>query len=172
LYQNLEMTLVIILIVLSAILGYLLFMKMVLYVDTANNEYYVQAKGLVKAKIETHDTELIQIKLNTLFMKFSFFPLGKSKKKKKKTKADKTIVHKRNTIEIQRLFRITRTFKVVQLLVDVDTGDCITNAKLYPPFAFVNYYGGQFRVNFEGRNRLLLHVENRPIRIIKSFINF
>ena len=166
------MTLVIILIVLSAILGYLLFMKMVLYVDTANNEYYVQAKGLVKAKIETHDTELIQIKLNTLFMKFSFFPLGKSKKKKKKTKSNKTIVHKRNTIEIERLFRITRTFKVVQLLVDVDTGDCISNAKLYPPFAFVNYYGGQFRVNFEGRNRLLLHVENRPIRIIKSFINF
>ncbi len=164
------MTLVIILIVLSAILGYLLFMKMVLYVDTANNEYYVQAKGLVKAKIETHDTELIQIKLNTLFMKFSFFPLRKSKKKK--TKTDKTILHKRTTIEIQRLFRITRTFKVVQLLVDVDTGDCITNAKLYPPFAFVNYYGGQFRVNFEGRNRLLLHVENRPIRIIKSFINF
>ncbi len=145
---------------------------MVLYVDTANNEYYVQAKGLVKANIETHDTELIQIKLNTLFMKFSFFPFGKSKKKKKKTKTEKTTVSKRRTIEIQRLFRIARTFKVVQLTVDVDTGDCITNAKLYPPFAFVNYYGGQFRVNFEGRNRLLLHVENRPIRIIKSIINF
>jgi len=166
------MTLVIILIVLSAILGYLLFMKMVLYVDTANNEYYVQAKGLVKAKIETHDTELIQIKFNTLFMKFIFFPLRKSKKRKKKAKSDKTTVSKRKTIEIQRLFRIARTFKVVQLLMDVDTGDCITNAKLYPPFAFVNYYGGQFGVNFEGRNRLLLHVENRPIRIIKSFINF
>ncbi len=166
------MTLLIILIVLSAVLCYLLFMKMVLYVDTANNEYYVQAKGLVKAKIETHDTELIQIKFKTLFIKFSFLPLRKSKKKKKKTKTDKTIVSKRSAIEIQRLFRIARTFKVVQLLVDVDTGDCINNAKLYPPFAFVNYYGGQFRVNYEGRNRLLLHVENRPIRIIKSFINF
>ncbi len=166
------MTLVIILIVLSAILCFLLFLKMVLYVDTANNEYYVQAKGLVKAKIETHETELIQIKFNTLFMKFSFFPLRKSKKKKKKAKTDKTTVSKRRIIEIQRLLRIAKTFKVVQLLVDVDTGDCITNAKLYPPFAFMNYYGGQFSVNFEGRNQLLLNVQNRPIRIIKSFINF
>ena len=166
------MTLVIILLVLSAILCYLLLMKIVLHVDTANNEYYLQAKGLAKAKIESHETELIQIKFNTLFLKFKFFPLRKSKKKNKKTKTDKTTVSKRRTIEIQRLLRIARTFKVVHLLVDVDTGDCITNAKLYPPFAFMNYYGGQFRVNFEGRNRLLLHVQNRPIRIIKSFINF
>ncbi|MGB5500598.1 MAG: hypothetical protein WBM77_16825, partial [Maribacter sp.] len=162
------MTLVIILIVLGAILSYLLFMKMVLYVDTANNEYYIQAKGLVKAKIETHDTELIQIKCNTLFMKFIFYPLRKSKKKKKKANIDKTSVRKQRTIEVKKILRIARTFKMVQLLVDVDTGDCITNAKLYPPFALINYYGGQFGVNFEGRNRLVLIVENRPIRIIKS----
>lgn len=166
------MTLVIILIVLSAILCYLLFLKIVLYVDTANNEYYVQAKGLVKAKIETHETELIQIKFYAMFLNFSFFPLRKSKKKKKKAKTHKTTVSTSRTIEIQKLLRIARTFKVVQLLVDVDTGDCITNAKLYPPFAFMNYYGGQFSVNFEGRNRLILNVQNRPIRIIKSFINF
>ena len=166
------MTLVIILIVLSAVLCYLLFMKLILYVDTANNEFYIQAKGLVKANIETHDTELIQIKFNTLFLKYSFFPLRKSKRKKKKAKADKSTVSKRRAIEVQKLLRIARTFKVDQLLVDVDTGDCITNAKLYPPFAFMNYYGGQFSVNFEDRNRLLLNVQNRPIRIIKSFINF
>ncbi|MCP4974828.1 MAG: hypothetical protein GY931_01585 [Maribacter sp.] len=166
------MTLVIVLIVVSAILFYLLFLKMELIVDTANNEYYVQAKGLAKAKIVAHETELIQIKIYTLFMKFSFFPLKKSKKKKKKPKTDKAAVRKSKTLEIQRLLRIARTFKVDQLLVDLDTGNCITNAKLFPSFAFFNYYGGQFRVNFEGRNRLLLKVQNRPIRIIKSFINF
>ena len=165
------MILIIILSVLGAILCYLLFLKMVLYIDTANNEYYVQAKGLVKAKIESHETELIQIKFNTLFLKFSFFPLRKSKKKRKKTKTDKASVSRHRTVEIQKLLRIIKTFKVVQLLVDIDTGDCITNAKLYPPFALMNYYGGQFSVNFEGRNRLLLNVQNRPIRIIKSFIN-
>jgi len=145
---------------------------MVLYVDTANNEYYIQAKGFAKAKIESNDTELIQIKLNTLFLKFNFFPLRKSKKKKKKAKTDKITGSKRRAIEIQRLFRIARTFKVIQLQLDIDTGDCITNAKLYPPFALMNFYGGQFKVNFEGRNRLLLIVQNRPIQIIKSFINF
>ena len=166
------MTLVIILVVVSIVLLYLLFMKMVLFVDTANDEYYVQAKGLAKAKIESHETELIEVKLYTLFMKFSFFPLKKSKKKKKKPKKDKIAVRKSKTREFQRLVRIARTFKVDQFLVDIDTGNCITNAKLFSPFSFMNFYGGQFRVNFEGRNRLLLRVQNRPIRIIKSFINF
>ncbi|MBT8298911.1 MAG: hypothetical protein KJO52_11305 [Maribacter sp.] len=165
------MTISIVLIVLFAFIGYLLFMKMVLYVDTAKNEYYVQAKGLAKAEIKGHDTELIQIQLKTLFMKFNFFPLRKSKKKKKKDKTDKVTLHKRKTNEIKKIYRLVRTFKVVKLAVDVDTGDCITNAKLYPPSALVNYYGGQFRVNFQGRNRVVLHIENRPIRIIKSFIN-
>ena len=166
------MTLLIVLIVVSIALLYLLFMKIVLIVDTVNDEYYVKAKGLAKAKIESHETELLQIKIYTLFMKFSFFPLKKLKKKKKKAKTDKAAVRKSKTLEIKKLIRIARTFKVDQLLVDIDTGNCITNAKLFPSFAFMNYYGGQFRVNFEGRNQLFLKVQNRPIRIIKSFINF
>jgi len=168
------MILAIVFILLVAIICYLLFMKMVLYVDTATNEYYVQAMGLAKANIASHDTELIQIQLRTMFMKFNFFPLKKSKKKrkKKKEKTHKVALRKRKTDDVKKLIRLLSSFKVVKVLVDVDTGDCITNAKLYPPFALANYYGGQLSVNFEGRNRVVLHVENRPIRIIKSFINF
>lgn len=56
--------------------------------------------------------------------------------------------------------------------LNIDTGDCISNAKLYPLFAFFNYKGGNFNINFEGKNRLALHIQNRPIKIIKTFFNF
>ncbi len=166
------MSLLIVLIVLGTILLYLLFMKLVLCIDTANNEYYLQAKGLVKAKIEAHETELIQIKCNMFFFNFNFYPLRKSRKKMKKPKSKKIIPHKSRRIGLKKIIRIANTFKIDELIVDVDTGNCITNAKLFPPFALMNGYGGHFRVNFEGRNQLLLRVQNQPIRIIKSFINF
>ena len=53
----------------------------------------------------------------------------------------------------------------------MDTGNCILNAKLYPLFALLNYYTGNFYINFQGRNQLVLLVKNRPIDIIKSLIN-
>ena len=166
------MLLLIVLIMLGTILLYLLFMKLVLCIDTVNNEYYLQAKGLVKAKIERHETELIQIKFKMFFINFNFYPLRKSWKKKKKPESKKITPHKSKRIGIKKIMRIAKTFTIEELFIDVDTGNCITNAKLFPPFALMNSYGGHFKVNFEGRNQLLLKVQNQPIRIIKSFINF
>jgi hypothetical protein len=58
------------------------------------------------------------------------------------------------------------------MVLDVDTGNCIQNAKLYPAFAFLNHHVGTFHINFEGRVNMVLHMQSRPINIIKSFINF
>lgn len=85
-----------------------------------------------------------------------------TKKTKKKRSKD---------INFKTLLRVLKSFKVRQFQIDIDTGNCISNAKLYPVFAFLNYYKGGFNINFENRNKVLLSIENRPIRIIKSFIN-
>ncbi len=53
----------------------------------------------------------------------------------------------------------------------MDTGDVVKNAKLYPAFAFLNYHVGGFNINFQGRNQLAVRLQNRPIDIIKLFIN-
>ena len=73
--------------------------------------------------------------------------------------------------EIRKLFRVIRSFEVKQFSLDIDTGSCITNAKLFPVFAFLDFWVGNYRVNFEGHNSIVLHIQNRPYRIIKSFIN-
>ena len=155
------------------LLLYLSMMPIVLFIDTKTNQYYIQAKGLVKASIESHEEELISIRLKLFFLTFYFYPLrdivlGKNKKKVDKAKSKKK---KNKGIEIGKFLRMIKSFKVKKFLFDIDTGDCILNSKLYPLLAILNYRAGGFTINFEGRNRVELHIYSRPIYLIKSFMN-
>ena len=167
------MVLAIILLALGILVTYLLLMPIILFIDTANNEYYIQLKGLARAYIEPHKEEIIRIKLNIFFMKFYFFPINDfiKRNKTKKIKPKKHKTKRRKHLSISKGLQVLKTFKVKQFAIDLDTGDVIQNAKLFPAFAFLNYYKGGFNINFEGRNRLVVCVQNRPIDIIKLFIN-
>lgn len=161
-----------IILMICLIIVYLLFMDLILFINTGTNEYYIRAKGLIKASLEHHKEELIRIRIQALFMNFYFYPIKKigASKKRKYTKPRGT--KKKGHVPFQNVIRLLRTFKIKHFYVDLDTGDCITNAKLYPVFALLNQYNDNFRLNFEGRNHLLLYMHNRPIRILKTFINF
>ncbi|MFO7673214.1 MAG: hypothetical protein R6V74_05850 [Lutibacter sp.] len=154
-------------------LFYLSMMPIVLFIDTKTNQYYLQVKGLVKASIESHDEELISIRLKVFFLSFYFYPLRNivigNKKKTLKSIENKKKIGK--GISFKKGLRMLKSFKVKRLLIDIDTGDCILSAKLYPLFAMLNYHVGGFSVNFQGRNRVELHIYSRPIYLIKSFIN-
>ncbi|MBT8261556.1 MAG: hypothetical protein KJO05_01960 [Bacteroidia bacterium] len=169
--------LLVIIILLLLLLGYLLWMPVVLKIDTDTNEYYLQLKGLAKASVLGDDKEVLKVKLNVLFLNFNFYPLRKRKaSKKKKLKAKKgeedAEKKKRNwTNEGRRAWRVLKTFEIKQLLVELDTGDYVLNAKLYPVFFMLNRWQGSFAINFTNRNRLALIVQNRPIYILKSIIN-
>lgn len=146
-------------------------MPMILVVDTNNEQYYVQMKGVARADVIKDDKEIFIIKLKFFFLKFYIHPL-KAKKEKKSgiTKAVK-VDKKTKKLSFRTIVRIMRSFKVKKFYMNIDTGDCITNSKLYPVFAFLNYQFGGFHINYKGQNALVLAVENRPIRIIKSFFN-
>ncbi|MHB1146077.1 MAG: hypothetical protein ACYC01_00625 [Lutibacter sp.] len=155
------------------LLFYLSMMPIVLFIDTKTNQYYLQVKGLVMASIELHEEELISIRLKVFFLSFSFYPLrnivlGNMKKTIKSADNKKKIG---KGMDLEKGLRMLKSFKVKRFLFDIDTGDCILNAKLYPLFAMLNYHMGGFSVNFEGRNRVELHIYSRPIYLIKSFIN-
>lgn len=167
------MLLAIIVIVLGILVVCLLLMPIILFIDTEKNEYYIQAKGLAKANIEPHQEEIIQVKLNVLFMKFYFFPLDEYYKRKrtKKLKPKKTKSKSKKRLNVNKGLQFLKSFRVKHFELDLDTGDVVRNAKLYPAFAFLNYYRGGFNINFEGRNKLAVKIQNRPIDIIKVFIN-
>ena len=163
---------VVLVILLSLFILYLLFVPLDIVINVTKNQYFVRIWGLAKVALEGHETEFIRLKLNTLFTRFYFYPLRKKKKEQKK-KIGKKAGKRRNIQSFMKYgLQILKSFKVKKLLVDIDTGDCIENAKLYPAFAFLNYHASTFQVNFEGRVDMVLHLQNRPINIIKSFINF
>ncbi len=156
----------VILLFLFTVLTYLFLAPIILYIDTQNDKYFIQQQGIIKASVLGDKKEVFKIKLNILFLNFNVYPL-RSKNDNSKSK------RKRNMpFSFSTGLRLLKSFKVKKFRIDIDTGDCIANAKLYPVFAFLNYKIGDFNINFEDRNQLVLHIEIRPIHIIKSFINF
>ncbi|MBG7629219.1 MAG: hypothetical protein IZT56_02190 [Bacteroidetes bacterium] len=140
-------------------------------INTNTNQYYILLRGFVKASIETHGTEILRIKLNLLFINYYFYPLryiGKNEKKKNIGKEKNKI---RSKIGLRNGLQLLKSFKIKRFDLNIDTGDYTLNAKLYPLFLFLNNGVGHFNVNFENRNQFVLHLQNRPIDIVKSFIN-
>lgn len=150
----------------------LLLVPIIVYVDTASNQYYVQLQGLIKMNLEKDDVEIFRIRLHFLFMKFYIYPLKKKRLNKQKKDKEKYLTKPKKHLSFTRIFKILKTFKTKEFYLNIDTGNCILNAKLYPLFALLNYNTGNFHINFQGRNQLVLIIKNRPIDIIKSIINF
>lgn len=167
------MVLAVVLILLFLLLIYLLVAPLVLYIDTVSNTYYFQYKGVAKATVLADEKEVIKIRLHVFFIRFNFYPLRKKKEAvdSKRIENGESARKRKKSINLKTGLRLLKSFKIRKFLIDIDTGDCIANAKLYPFFAFLNYRLGGFRINFEGRNQLILEMQNRPIYLIKSFIN-
>ena len=68
-----------------------------------------------------------------------------------------------------KAIRVIKSFKVKKIYINIDTGNCILNAKLYPLFAFLNYNNGNYFINFQGQNQFILVMENKPIDILLSY---
>lgn len=155
-------------IIVSFILG-LLFLPIIIFIDTTSNQYYIQFKGVFKISFEKHDLEIFRLRLKILFFNFYFYPL----KVKTLNKDKKVIQHKlekpKKHIPISKIVRVIKTFKVKNCLINIDTGNCILNAKLYPLFAFLNYNHRNFFINFQGQNQFILVLENKAINILKSY---
>ncbi len=153
-----------------SIVIYLLFARLSLVIDTSTNQYFIKLQGICRIDAEKDETEILKLRLHIFFFNFNFYPIRPDKKKKIKPKKNKKKSRFSLTFKQARL--LIKSFKIKRFYLDLDTGDCITNAKLYPVFSLLNYRVGNFNINFNGRNKLVLHIQNRPVYIIKSFINF
>ncbi len=148
---------------------YLLFAPIILCIDTFSNQYYIKLKGFATVSLEQHEKEILRLKFKILFFKFYVYPLKKTGSPKTKTIAKTTKKKRKTRIGFSKGLRLLKTFKIKRLAMDIDTGDYVTNAKLYPLFTFLNYKYGNFTINYEGRTQLVLHMQNRPIDIIKNY---
>lgn len=147
---------------------YLLFVPVTLHIDTNKNQYYIQVLGLFKMSALADEKEALKIKIKICFVTYYLYPLKKKKvterEGSKKKKYSRKFNHKIG-------LKLLKSFKVKRFFIDIDTGDYLLNAKLYPLFALLDFEMGNIKINFEGRNQLMLNIQNRPIYILKSFIN-
>jgi len=166
------MVLTIALIIISLLLTYLLLVPIKGFINTQTNQYYLQIVGLAKASVESDEKQWIRMRLNVLFFRFTFYPIKTMVSKKEMSSKDKPKKKKtRRRMDYKTFIRIIKSFTVEKFYLNIDTGNCIYNASLYPLFAILNYRMGGFHINFLGNNQLHLVVKNRPIRIIRAFIN-
>jgi len=149
----------------------LLITPIIIYIDTLTNQYYIQLLGMAKANFEKDDAEFFRIRLNILFFNLYIYPLKKKASNKEKEIKNHHSLKSKKRISIRKIYNILKTFKIKQFFINMDTGNYILNAKLYPLFTLLNYNTGNFHINFQGRNQLVLLAKNRPIDIIRSFIN-
>ena len=150
---------------------YLLFAPLTLFVDTKDHTYFVAVKGLARVSFIPDRMEVVRIRLRVAFLNFNYYPLRKARQSGKKRKSNKGKTGNTPKIGPKRMLRLFQTFNLEQLYLNLDSGDFALNAKLYPIITFLNHYGGRFNVNFQGKNRLVLRASNRPINIVRVFIN-
>ncbi|WP_157663290.1 hypothetical protein [Polaribacter sp. SA4-12] len=166
------MFLTVVLLLFFALVLYLLFMPMQLFIDTSTQQYYAEIKGLTKVSIEPHKEDVLRIKLRVIFFTFYVYPFKSKPIKKKGVVVKEKAKKKPNKVAFRKVLKLLQTFTIKQFRLQLDTGDCILNAKLYPVVAFLNFYTkGNANINFQNINALTLEIENRPYDIIKLFIN-
>lgn len=149
---------------LLVVIGTILFVPIILRIDTRNQQYYLQLKGIVMCSVMWKDGIRIRVKLP--FYSFEIDPIKSwPKKKKKKRKRSRS-----SAVPVSRILSVLRSFDVKEFRLDLDTSDVIWNAYLFPVFFFLNSRGIQSRINYNGQNQLVIHIENRLSNMAWAFL--
>jgi len=152
------------------IMVWVLWARIVVCINSYHNLYYLSLGGLIKAEpIEVKNRILVRISLPL----YSFWidPFRSEKKiqstgKKSSVSKDKTGRSMKMSFYLKSAIEIVKTFSFRQLIVDVDTGDFVFNAKLTPILIALNQYGAQFQVNYNGDINIWIEFENRLVRFL------
>ena len=162
-------------ILLTIILGLILFVlvtPLIIRIDTRENIYLIRWAGLVRMQILPDTDKLLVINVRSLFWNKDFYPLTKRVAKEQKDEPAKPSKKKKRSLRYmsRRAWHVLRSFRVRQFSVDLDTGDYIWNAYLYPVFWFLNTRKRHLYINYEGRVTAKIEIRNRLIRMLYAFI--
>jgi hypothetical protein len=143
-----------------------------LVIDSKREVYQVEWQYIGSAMLIEYDN-FLSVQIQVFFFR-KIIPIGFSFKKKKEVKPTvKKQVRKTPSVFSSRFrpkfIKILRSFEIKRLKINWDTDDYILNAYLYPITPFLRAENKSFSINFEGKQEVELIIENRLVRIIKSF---
>ncbi|MGA9240180.1 hypothetical protein [Robiginitalea sp.] len=166
------MVLTMALLLLAAILIYVLLIPLELVIDSYTGRYYLRVGFLARLSLEKDPLELLRLHLQVLFLNFYWRPSEiRAWGRKRKTPKSNAKSAKKQNMTLTQVRRLIRTFSVKALRLEIDTGNPVLNARLVPLSYMLGRRTGAIGINFCNRNFILLHVVNRPINILKVFIN-
>lgn len=159
--------------ILAALLALLLWLPVGLEINTPKKVYSAYYGPWLKANVLPDPDEVLVVQLKVLFWKhqWSLFELRSKQKTTREKKKPRSSRWDKRTFSPAKIRRLIQSFRVEEFRWELDTGDPVLNAKLYPAFFLSGYRWGATEVNFEGRNSLVLHIVNRPIRMVTAWIH-
>ena len=171
------------LISLSILLGLLLlllWLPLQLKVDTRRALYLAQYGPWLRARASPDPDSLLRLQLRLFHWKKEWSPMdlqkstaGPGRETSRKPGPDrKKQIGKRTsaTIRPARILGLLKSFRIREFQWELDTGHPAFNAQLFPAFYLAGQLWGTTHLNFEGRNSLVLHLENRPIRMLIAWL--
>jgi hypothetical protein len=71
----------------------------------------------------------------------------------------------------KRTITVIRSFRVTKLNATFDSGNMQWNGMLYPLLCWLSYKTGKnICINFEGKNSIVLQMENNIVRLSRAFL--
>jgi hypothetical protein len=174
------MILIIVISFFIALLLWLLFVPVTLFLNTDTSRYHLVLPGIFKA-VMIPSAALFDIRVWIFFIPIRFNPfqgkIGKTKEKPRKSWRKWSL--KKFAGGRQIISDAALSIRIRKLSLDIDTDDFMLNAWLVPVFSLVNSGDIQMRVNFEGTSSLLLDLRFRLGTLLwiviknkyRSFIN-
>lgn len=156
----------VLLLILLGIAGWIMAAPFSILADTYRNEYYLRFGGIGKAELIPLPGDIL-IRLRVAFWKKDFYPLHPSKpaeKDKPKAKKEKKPGKKR-TLPASRIINVLKSFHIKHFRLEIDTGDYIRNAYLWPAVYSIRPLRRHVSINYNGRNECRLLIQNRIGRI-------
>ena len=163
------MVVLIIGLLLIIIVGWLLFMPLVVEVDTDRARYQVVQRGTFRFWISSDFQPHLRVIGISVPLKSDAQKKLPNKKLTTKTKSKRQL-HPRSLIDL--LKRIYKSISVNWFYLDLDTDDVLLNAQLVPSFLLVSKGPIHLTTNFEGRVYASLRAEIKLYRIGWAFLLF
>lgn len=174
------MILLIILGILIVLLIYLLLIPLYVFISTPESRYEAGLGRILKIWITADPEYLLKVWIKIFFYRMEIKPFEfkerkvKAPTKKESQKKKRKLTFKRIKLILRLLWKVVSSFKLLQLKLNIDTGDVIHNAHLVPVFSMVYGENIQLTINFDDKNEFILHFENNIgtilFQIITTFI--
>ncbi len=153
----------------------LLFVPIVIHIDTVHELFIVKVRGICSFQMDQTENELYFV-FNVPFYRKEIHPFRYSGNKKKVEKPDvekspKAIKRKKKSrMTFDRFLSLIRSFRVRKFYCTLDSGDFVRNAMLVPVFQVFSRYRNNLTVNFTGDFQLQLYASNNLWRLGRAYL--